>query len=74
MQSKPAVFETIADATAFLAAPSFDFSVPVENFIYEITYSDGTEFERPVTSVEELRVLHLQIERLARHIGTISGK
>jgi hypothetical protein len=70
-QSRPAVFETIAEATAFLANPEFDFSAPVESFVYEITYSDGTEFERPVGSLDELRSLHQQIERLSQHMSSL---
>lgn len=71
-QSSPAVFETIADATAFLAAPKFDFAAVVENYIYEITYSDGTEFQRPVETFEDLCELHKQIERLTQHVTNLS--
>jgi hypothetical protein len=71
-QSKPVVFESIPEATEFLKDPRFDFSSYAENFIYEITYSDGTEFERPVATLDELRVLHQQIERLAQHISGLA--
>jgi hypothetical protein len=53
--SKPEVFETIEAATAFLASPSFDFSSPTDHFIYQVTYSDGTDFERGFESIEEVR-------------------
>src|SRR5205823_3931808 len=66
-QSKPEVFENIAKATAFLQNPKFDFSEPTENYVYEITYTDGTEFERVLATVDEVKALHQEIERLATH-------
>lgn len=71
-QSRPVVFETIPEATEFLKDPRFDFSAPNESYIYAITYSDGTEFERPVATVDELRQLHRQMERLAQHISALT--
>ena len=44
-ESKATVFESIAEAAAFLDHPTFDFSEPMDSFIYEITYADGAEFE-----------------------------
>jgi hypothetical protein len=67
-QSKPEVFETIEAATAFLQDPKFDFSTLVENFVYGITYTDGTEFERMLDTIDEVRELHREIERLAAHM------
>jgi hypothetical protein len=72
-QSKPEVFETIAGATAFLQDPKFDFSKVAENLVYEITYTDGTEFERLVDTLEEVKILHREIERLATHMGSLQG-
>lgn len=69
--SDPRIFETIPDASAFLDSPQFDFSNPTEGYLYEITYSDGTEFQREVATLDQLRVLHLQIERLATHVATL---
>jgi len=71
-KSKPEVFETIAAATAFLQQPSFDFSTLVENFVYEITYTDGTEFERMLDTIDEVKALHREIERLATHMGSVN--
>lgn len=71
-QSKPVVFESIPEATEFLKEPQFDFAAPAETFLYEITYSDGTEFERPVGTLKELRQLHRQIERLAQHVSALA--
>jgi hypothetical protein len=71
--SSPQVFETIADATAFLQKPQFDFSAPAETFLYQITYTDGTEFERAAGSLDELRELHRQIDRLAQHLAALTA-
>jgi hypothetical protein len=73
-QSNALVFESIPEATEFLRNPTFDFDSPTENFIYEITYSDGSEFERPVKSLEDLRKLHHDIDRLAQHIMSLTKK
>lgn len=67
------VFETIGDASTFLDNPDFDFAAPVESYVYQITYSDGSEFERAVVTLDELRMLHAQTDRLASHMGAISG-
>lgn len=66
--SDPVVFERIEDATQFLSQPKFDFSTPTETFVYEITYSDGSEFERAVATLDELKSLPAAIDRLARHV------
>jgi hypothetical protein len=71
-QSKPVVFESIHEATEFLKNPKFNFEASVESFLYQITYSDGTEFERPVATLDELRTLHQQIERLAQHMSALA--
>ncbi len=73
-QSEPVVFESIPEATEFLKNPTFDFNSPAENYIYEITYSDGSEFERPVRSLEDLRKLHHDMDRLAQHIMSLTRK
>lgn len=70
-RSKPVVFESIPDATEFLNDPRFDFTSPTQSFIYEITYSDGSEFERPVRTMDDLRKLHHDIERLAQHVASL---
>ena len=70
-QSTPVIFESINEASTFLKRPKFDFAQPTENFVYQITYSDGTEFEKTVVNMDELRTLHRQIERLAAHIAKL---
>lgn len=71
--SNPRVFETIADAGEFLDAPEFDFADPTESYMYEITYSDGSEFSRDVGTLDELKLLHSQIERLADYVEALYG-
>lgn len=66
------VFESIGDASTFLENPDFDFAAPVGSYVYQITYSDGSEFERVVQTLDELRALHVQTDRLASHMRGIS--
>jgi hypothetical protein len=69
--SAPRIFESISAASAFLKKPDFDFRNPTETFVYQITYSNGTEFERAVNSLEHLRRLHEQAEKLTSHIASL---
>lgn len=71
-QSRPAIFETIPEATAFLESPDFDWSVETSNFVYEITYTDGTEFERTLSTMADVKTLHRQIEQLAVHMAALT--
>lgn len=71
--SRPEVFETIEDASAFLEAPGFNFSTPTDHFIYQITYTDGTDFEQGLDSIDKVRQLHGQIERLAHHVAKFAN-
>ena len=41
------------------------------DLIYEITYTDGTEFERTLETIEEVKVLHRQIERHSKHMRSL---
>ncbi|HUG90600.1 MAG TPA: hypothetical protein VML55_07195 [Planctomycetaceae bacterium] len=69
--SAACVFERVSDATEFLAAPQFDFTSPRESYVYEITYSDGSEFSREVGSLEDLRELHERIQLLTDHLNAL---
>jgi hypothetical protein len=69
--SAPRVFETIPEATIFLNEPDFDFANPTESYVYQITYSNGAEFERQVDSLDDLRRLHEQTEKLAAHMASL---
>ncbi len=47
---------------------------PKNSYLYQITYSDGTEFEKAIGSMEKLRDLHRQIELLTSHMNKILEK
>ena len=72
--SAPIVFEVIMAATEFLENPTFSMDDPTESYLYQVTYSDGSEFESMVGSVDELRTLHGHISDLAEHMNHLSGK
>lgn len=69
--ASPASFESIEEATAFLHDPRFDFGGAIEDYLYEITFADGREFERSVSTLAELQNLHSQTERLAQHVASL---
>lgn len=72
--SMPIIFESIHSASEFLIHPNFNMSDPVESYVYQITYSDGTEFSKAVESIELLQDLHKQITLLAEHMNKLSTK
>lgn len=53
--SPPVIFGSIAEATEFLRNPAFQMDDPTESYVYQVVYSDGSEFEKTATSVDELR-------------------
>ena len=67
-ESTPLVFRTLDEVANFLIKPSFQVDNPRESFLYQITYSDGTEFEQTVDSIDGLKTLHSQIQRLSEHM------
>lgn len=69
--SKPIIFESLVEATRFLQTPIFTMVDPQKIYLYQITYSDGSEFERTVMSIDELRDLHGQITALAEHMNRL---
>jgi hypothetical protein len=73
--SSPAVFESIPEASKFLEDPdpNFNFGDPSRSFVYQIAYTDGSEFERAVTSLGKLRELHSAIERLAQYVASLGA-
>lgn len=68
----PASFESIEDASAFLQDPHFDFGTATDDYLYEITFADGREFERSVPTLADLRFLHAQTERLGEHVASLT--
>lgn len=69
--SEPIVFDSVAKTSRFIENPQFDIDVIYESFVYEVTYSDGTEFVKEVDSLSELRDLHREIEVLEAHMSSL---
>jgi hypothetical protein len=69
--SSPQVFESIDEASKFLRNPTFAFEKFSQGYRYEITYRDGSEFSRDVPKVDDIRMLHTHIERLAEHLQSL---
>jgi hypothetical protein len=70
--SSPYVFDTVVEASEFLQKPFFQMDSPVESYLYQVTYSDGSEYEAVVPSLEELKTLHGHMARLADHMNRLS--
>jgi len=70
-ESAPLVFKSLDEVSDFFKEPTFRMDDPQASYIYEVTYSDGTEFERNVPSVEALKELHAQVEALAVHVSNL---
>lgn len=70
-QSTPIVFEDLPKVTKFLENPCFQMDNPQSSYIYHVIYSDGTEFEQTVGSIDELKALHEQVEMLANHMSKV---
>ncbi len=71
--SYPIVFESVYEATNFLKKPEFKMSNPTESYVYQITFSDGSEFERSVSNISELKALHNTITKLTTHMENLLG-
>ena len=46
--SMPITFESVAAATDFLKSPNLNMTSLIESYLYQVTYSDGSEFEKAV--------------------------
>ncbi|MCI5218684.1 MAG: hypothetical protein D3914_05715 [Candidatus Electrothrix sp. LOE2] len=71
--SEPVCFESVSAATTFLKNPRFEMTCPLESYLYQVTYSDGSEFEQSVAGLNELQALHTQIDRLTCHMNALCG-
>lgn len=67
----PVVFADVDSAAQFLLSPSYPSGPSTTSYIYQITYSDGSEFEKPVSTLDELRSLHNQITVLVKHMNRL---
>jgi hypothetical protein len=72
-ESSPLIFKSITDASNFLANPTFELINPQESYVYQITYSDGSEFERVASNIEQLNSLHNQVRLLSEHISSLNS-
>ena len=70
-ESKPIIFRSVDEVSLFLQSPTFVMDAPQESYLYQITYSDGSEFEKTVSSIQELSALHRQIELLSDHMNSL---
>jgi hypothetical protein len=69
--SMPIAFESVTAATNFLKSPNFNMTSPIESYLYQVTYSDGSEFEKSLDNLDELRILHGQIVILTEHMNKL---
>ncbi|MGK7947002.1 MAG: hypothetical protein AB4058_21290 [Microcystaceae cyanobacterium] len=69
--SQPICFKSVSTASNFLENPTFKMDSPIKTYVYEVSYSDGSEFIKEVSTLNELRELHEEIESLERHISQI---
>ena len=70
--STPLIFDSLAEVSKFLTKPNFKMGKPHKSYLYQITFSDGSEFEKTVASLERLKQLHKQIELLVSHLNQIT--
>ncbi len=69
--SMPIAFESVAAATDFLKSPNFNMTSPIESYLYQVTYSDGSEFEKSADDLGDLKNLHEQIAILTEHMNNL---
>lgn len=69
-KSEPAIFKTLDEVSDFLKskAPSFIPSANVDQYEYEVVFSDGTGFGRSLNSLNELREINQQLLMLVTHM------
>lgn len=70
--SEPIVFLTVDDASEFLNMPRFAYSGTGEHYQYDVLYSDGSQFSRTLTSIEDTRTVHDSLNRLVNHMRQVA--
>lgn len=70
--STPVVFTSIRDAAQFLKSPRFGDEIGDTTYRYYVQYSDGSDFERDLGKVEDVRVLNEQLGVLAEHMEALA--
>lgn len=72
--SQAIVFDSIEGAREFLDQPEFDDTNPAVSYVYECTFSDGSEFLREAESIEDMKEIHKEIEKLKDHVTNLSRR
>ena len=73
-ESAPHIFRTVTEVSDFLSQPLFKMDTWRESYNYEISFSDGSEFARNLSSVAHLEILNQQVEALYQHMLSISQR
>jgi len=69
--SEPVIFETVESATLFLSNPQFIMDNPIESYIYQVTFSDGHEFNYYSENLNDINTVHKSVEKLVNHINNL---
>jgi len=71
-ESTPLIFKTLDEVSAFLENPTFKMNTPRETYLYQVTYTDGSEFEETIFSIVRLKELHGELRALCQHMMNIN--
>lgn len=67
-ESTPLVFQSLDEVSAFLENPTFTMNTPRETYLYQVTYTDGSEFEETIFTLDKLKELHGELRLLCDHM------
>ena len=69
----PVVFDSIQSVENFLSndAPEFPIAGEVTQFEYAVSFSDGSEFSRTLSSLTEVRMVNSQLQLLISHVDQL---
>ena len=70
----PVVFDSIQTAAIFLSDedPNFPTSGEINQYEYQVSFSDGTEFSRTLNTLEEVRKVNSQLLLLVEHVNNLA--
>jgi hypothetical protein len=73
-RSGPVVFDSIKKAADYLDGNNQKFPVysEITQYEYEVTFSDGSEFARALSSLDEVKVVNTQLFELVQHFDQIA--
>jgi hypothetical protein len=72
-ESTPIVFRSLDEVSAFLENPSFTMNTPRTTYVYQVTYTDGSEFEETIFTISKLKELHNELRLLCDHMVQLSN-